>query len=260
MKKNLFYLFLISLAGHLAVLGSYNPIENNRSSPEPEYLEVLPLEPEDLEKISARQIIELPPGPDQEPEQAKYLSERAVRAEKEQMAEPGSPQAEKLSPPISPRSLFETKPTEKKTELIKELKPDLAEVVKFIPKKPGCVDFLDGAVLGEITFASAYKFKYAQFFNQLKRSIAFYWNPIPALYIIPPTSGDLLTRIRFVLNEKGFLVDQEVIRSSGFKAIDRAGLEAIKNATPIFGLPEELLDQNRQLVLVCEFRILLRGH
>jgi len=260
MKKNLFYLFLISLAGHLAVLGSYNPIENNQSSPEPEYLEVLPLEPKDLEKVSARQIIELPPGPDQEPEQAKYLSDRAVRAEKDQMAEPGLPRAGRVSPPIPSQSLFETKSSKEKTELFKDLKPDLAEVVKFIPEKPGCVDFLDGAVLGEITFASAYKFKYAQFFNQLKRSIAFYWNPIPALYIIPPTSGDLLTKIRFVLDEKGFLIDQEVILSSGYKAIDRAGLEAIKNATPVFGLPEELLNENRQLVLVCEFRILLRSH
>jgi len=252
----LIYLFALSLAGHFGVLKFFSAQTSSSAKNKSEFIQVTALDVKDLEKISARQIIELPQGPDEEPEKAKYLSERAVKAEQDQMGRPAKPAFGHSSPLVPNQSIFKKKSKNKDLDLVENLKPDISELVKYIHNdEAGCIDFLEGAVLGEITFASAYKFKYAQFFNQLKRSIAFYWNPLPALMLIPKPTSDLITRIRFTLDERGFLKKQEVIASSGYKAVDRSTLKAIQNATPVFWVPKELLDENNELSLVCEFRI-----
>jgi len=223
-----------------------------------EYIEVVPVELKDLDLNSARQVIELPPGPDQQPEFARYLSERAMKAEKETMAPPGKPIAGHSSAPVSSQNLFQKPKSQEQgeIELAEKLKPEPMGSSNLFEDKPGSIDFLEGAASGEVTLANAYKFRYAYFFNQLKRSISFYWNPLPALHLVPDSTGDLITTIRFALDQNGLLQDLEVISSSGFQAIDRAALNAIKSATPVFSVPEDLLDQNQQLVIVCEFRLI----
>ena len=266
-------LFLVSLLGHLWFFRMFAPaVVPEGDEAQPEYLELVPLTPEELTDLSARQVIELPPGPDQRPDTARYLAERAMKVEKEIMAKPGEDFFGHSAPPVSPYDFFQEfspdKPIYQK-QVGEKIKPSIDDVFFYQDyAQPGFdlrahifggIDFLDGAMIGEITLANAYKFKYADFFNQLKRSIAFYWNPGPGLRLIPAPRSDLVSRVRMVLNENGSLADVEVVSSSGFASIDRAGVNAIKSSAPVFNVPKELLDSNQQLVIICEFRIMLRG-
>jgi len=264
-RRNIYLaiLFAVCFLSHLLVLRFYQlgTAMAQTEEPEEKYIEVAPVTPEEMKKLSARQVIELPPGPDSpQPRDAKYLSERAMMVEKETMAPPGRPFAGHSSPPVPSRTLFREKDSQEQGEISfgEKLKPDFVASSDLFNDRPGSVDFLEGALSGEVTLANAFKYQYAYFFNQLKRSIQFYWNPQPALRIIPTPNSDLITNVRFVLNQNGFLQDLEVISSSGFQAIDRAAISAIKNSTPVFSVPQELLDENKQLVINCQFRIMRR--
>jgi len=272
-KLKIVVLFLVSLLGHLWFFRMFAPaVTPEADDAQTEYLELVSLSPEELIDLSARQVIELPPGPDQRPETARYLAERAMKVEKEMMSKPGVGFFGHSAPPVSSYDFFqEVSPDEPiyQKQLREKIKPSIDDVFFYQNySQPGFdlrshifggIDFLEGAIIGEITLANAYKFKYADFFNQLKRSIAFYWNPGPGLRLIPLPKNDLVSRIRMVLNENGSLADVEVVSSSGFASIDRAGVNAIKSSVPVFNVPKELLDSNQQLVIICEFRIMFQG-
>ena len=245
----------------------------------PVKVKVQPIGQKDADQLQAHQVIEVPPGPDQQPDHAKYLAERAMRAEKETMAPPGKSFAGHAASPVSSHDLFQQNASQgqrsdEEKQLVgqspaSKLEVTPVEASDLFSKDPGNgyrgrgsydsgggIDFLGGAAMGDITIANAYKFKYAKFFNDLKRSIAFYWNPGPALHLLPPVSGDLITKVKFVFNSDGSLADLEVLSSSQFQAVDRSAESAIRSAAPVFNIPQDLLDQNQQLPIICEFRIL----
>lgn len=280
--------FALSLLAHILFLRFFEmdklALEPRESAAEqkqqviPVKVEVKALDRKQADRLGANQVIEIPPGPDQVPEHAKYLAERAMRAEKETMAAPGRAFAGRGAPPVSSQNLFQADSSSAGQEARDSNSPALLDRLKLKPEEAaslfsdnpgpgsqgpsahgGGIDFLDGAALGDITMANAFKFKYAGFFNELKRSIAFYWNPEPALYLVPQsrTNSELVTRVRLVIDQAGSLADLEVLSSSQYQAVDRAALSAIRNSTPVFNVPEELLDQKHQLSIVCEFRILM---
>lgn len=286
--------FALSLLAHILFLRFFEldtPALNARELSEAQKQQVIPvkvevkaLDQKEADKLGAHQIIELPPGPDQQPEHAQYLAERAMTAEKETMAAPGRSFAGHGAPPVPSQDLFQpdsssaSQPGGQGREgknspgLLDRLKLKPVEAASLFNNNPGLgpgaqgpsghgggIDFLGGAAVGDITMANAFKFKYAGFFNELKRSIAFYWNPEPALYLVPypRANSELVTKVRFVIDHSGLLADLEVLSSSQYQAVDRAALSAIRNSTPVFNVPEELLDQNHQLSIICEFRILL---
>jgi len=293
-KDILIVFFALSLLAHIVFFKFFkmdstdlnaaelSQIQEHNKKVIPVKIAVEPIAKVAADKLDAHQVIELPPGPDEQPDHAKYLAERAMKAEREVMARPGGNFAGHNSPPVSNQELFQSKPeptdSQNGSEPQNEKGTGMAEKFKLLPKEAaelfsrspesvgngipghgngGGIDFLSGAASGDITFANAYKFKYAGFFNQLKRSISFYWNPQPALYLLPVKSNELITTVRFIYNQDGTLADTEILSSSQYEAVDRAALSAIKNSSPVFNLPQELLDQNHQLALTCEFRILL---
>jgi len=276
-RRTIFILFVLAFLAHLTVLRFYglnsaaaSPIELDRAAEAKQQLiEVTPLTPLELAATGARQVIEVPPGPDEEPlPGAKYLASRSMRSEKETMARPGEPFAGHAGPPVSSQSLFKSGSRGKQVPdgegltMAERIKPGLtgpisaSGLISGARDFSGAKDFLEGAAWGDVTMANTYKFQYAYFFYNLRDSIRFYWNPEPALHLIPQGSDDLVTRVRFVLNQDGLLEGIEILGSSGFSTVDRAAVNAIGNSTPVFKVPEDLLDRNHQLVLVCEFRIL----
>ncbi len=279
-RRTIFILFLIAFFAHLALLRFYGigsatarPIDLDRAAGKrpDQYIEVTPLTPAELAQSSAHQIIEVPPGPDEDPgPDAKYLASRAMRADKETMARPGPSFAGHAGPPVSSQSLFQPGARQKAgpdgegMTMADRLQQGVSGPVSSeglmagTRNFSGAKDFLEGAAYGDVTMASTYKFQYAYFFYQLRDSIRFYWNPDAGLHLVPQGTDDLVTRVRFVLNRDGILAGTEVISSSGFQVVDRAALNAIANATPVFNVPADLLDANGQLSIVCEFRILRR--
>ena len=110
-RRTIFILFLIAFFAHLALLRFYGigsatarPIDLDRAAGKrpDQYIEVTPLTPAELAQSSAHQIIEVPPGPDEDPgPDAKYLASRAMRADKETMARPGPSFAGHAGPPAA---------------------------------------------------------------------------------------------------------------------------------------------------------------
>jgi len=301
--------FALSLLAHLMLFRFFNldtPAPGARELSQiqeqgaaPKKINLTPIDKAQADKLEAHQVIEVPPGPDEQPDHAKYLAERAMKAAQDIMARPAqafaghmaSPSpaaapahspatpAHPASPPVSSSSLFEPNgasgmsslpkpsPDEKGTSAADKLKLKPAEAASLFNNDSGPsvssrgsghgggIDFMAGAATGDITVANTYKFQYAGFYNQLKRSIAFYWNPEPALSLLPVNEAELITKVQFIINQDGTLADMEVLTSSEYQSVDRAALSAIKNSTPVFGLPPELLDQNHQLSILCEFRI-----
>jgi len=296
--------FALSLLAHLMLFRFFNldaPAPSARELSQmqdqaaaPKKINLTPIDKAQADKLEAHQVIEVPPGPDEQPDHAKYLAERAMKAAQDIMARPAqafaghmaspvpSPTpAHPSSPPVSSSSLFDPNsafgmqslpkpsPDEKGMAAADKLKLKPAEAASLFNDNPGSgasgrgpghgggIDFMAGAATGDITVANTYKFQYAGFYNQLKRSIAFYWNPEPALSLLPVNEAELITKVQFIINQDGTLADTEVLESSQYQSVDRAALSAIKNSTPVFGLPPELLDQNQQLSILCEFRILV---
>jgi protein TonB len=50
-------------------------------------------------------------------------------------------------------------------------------------------------------------------------------------------SGDLY--IKFVINRDGHLTDIKLLRTSGYRLLDEAAMNALKNAEPYWPLPED---------------------
>jgi TonB family protein len=305
--------FALSLLAHLMLFRFFNLDAPAASLHElsqlqaqdsaPKKINITPIDKATVDKLEGHQVIEVPPGPDEQPDHAKYLAERAMKAAQDIMARPAQAFAGHAAPPnqtqaqaqtqtqnsarpsstLSSRSLFDpssagSQPlpgqsdkdkSEKGESPADKLKLKPAEAASLFSNSPtmggaghnggGGIDFMAGAAVGDITMANTYKFQHAAWFNQLKRSIAFYWNPEPALSLLPLNDVELITRVRFVINKDGTLADMEVLDSSQYQSVDRAAETAIKNSTPVFGVPEELLDQDHQLSIICEFRIQVGG-
>jgi len=66
---------------------------------------------------------------------------------------------------------------------------------------------------------------------------------IEGIWIYPPEaarlgiSGDLY--INFVIKRDGKLGEVEVVRTSGFRELDKAAVKALKDAEPFWPLPED---------------------
>jgi TonB family protein len=294
--------FALSLLAHLFLFRFFNLdapkidpgqlTQLQKQNAVPVKLNVAPMTQAQADQSDAHQVIEVPPGPDEQPDHAKYLAERAMKAAQDIMAPPAKAFAGRAAPPsyapphssappVSSQSLFdfsggsgmaslpEPAQNEKGAGAADRLKLKPAEAASLFNGASGAgssggsgyggggIDFLAGAASGDITLANTYKFQYAGFFNQLKRSIVFYWNPEPALYLLPVNDAELITKVRFVVNQDGTLADMEVLSSSQYQSVDRAALSAIKNSTPVFGVPSELLDQDHQLGIICDFRLLV---
>lgn len=107
-------------------------------------------------------------------------------------------------------------------------------------------DALEDVEEGEGTFLNSREFKYASFFNRLKRGVSHYWNPVLHLRYRDP-SGNIyghrtrVTVLSVTLAADGSLKDVAVERSSGVDFLDDAALLAFRQAQPFPNPPAGLI-------------------
>ncbi len=117
----------------------------------------------------------------------------------------------------------------------------------------GSVDKLDGVESGEVTALNSKKWKYASFFNRMKRQVAQNWNPAEIYQQRDPEGRVYGTKNRETLLEvflkpNGSLDRVVVLKSSGIDFLDDEAASAFQRAQPFPNPPTGLLDTGSQRI------------
>lgn len=134
--------------------------------------------------------------------------------------------------------------------------PGLPDI--FPSKKTGTTvgsppnDSLQDVDIGDGTFLNSKEFKYAFFFNRLKRSVSQYWAPLPPLQARDPTGAiyggrHRLTVVQVALYANGELKSLRVSRSSGVPFLDAVATRALRDASPFPNPPKGLADADAMI-------------
>jgi TonB family protein len=111
----------------------------------------------------------------------------------------------------------------------------------------GTQDHLPEVEDGDNTALNSRSWKFASFFNRVKRQVAEHWKPAAEYGRRDPTgqiygSGHWVTFLRIVLKPDGALSSVVVTQSSGIEFLDDVAVEAIKLAQPYPNPPPQLVD------------------
>ncbi len=126
---------------------------------------------------------------------------------------------------------------------------DLIPQVGVLAKISGAPsnDALDELEEGEGTFLNSREFKFAGFFNRMKRGVSQHWNPVGEYRRRDPTGniyGQLtrVTVLQVTLNADGKVKELTVTRSSGLDFLDNEAVQAFKRAEPFQNPPKGLVN------------------
>jgi TonB family protein len=128
-----------------------------------------------------------------------------------------------------------------------DLKPSSEFMAKAVGG--GSVDKLDGVESGDMTSLNSKQWKYASFFNRMKRQVAQNWHP-DHVYMRRDPSGkvygtkDRLTVLQVSLHPDGRLADVIVQEKSGISFLDEEAIRAFQLAQPFPNPPKALVDEN----------------
>ncbi len=117
----------------------------------------------------------------------------------------------------------------------------------------GSVDHIEDADEGEFTALNSRKWKYATFFNRMKRQVAQNWHP-DQVYLRRDPNGniygtrDRLTVLRVSLNPNGSVNKIYVAKQSGVDFLDDEAVRAFNEAQPFPNPPGGLVDPKSNLI------------
>jgi len=114
-------------------------------------------------------------------------------------------------------------------------------------------DQLDGVDVGDGTFLNSREFKYASFFNRVKRAVSGHWNPMNGHGALGERTW--ITVVNVTLDAAGNLSDIELARSSGSDTVDREAIAAFRSAGPFPNPPKGLIDPNGLMTFPFGFYI-----
>jgi TonB family protein len=110
-------------------------------------------------------------------------------------------------------------------------------------------DYIRDVPKGEETLLNSKEFRYATFFNRVKRGVSDHWNP-GEIYLRHDPYGnvygvkDRYTVLNVVLDSAGELSDVTVARSSGMGFLDDEAVHAFQLASPFPNPPRGLLEND----------------
>ena len=108
-------------------------------------------------------------------------------------------------------------------------------------------EHVDDVDSGDETALNSKRWKYAAFFNRLKRKIAATWDPVRVWNALPATYRSTLgtatrvTTTKITLDAQGTLVAIAVVQPSGAPELDAEALHSVQTASPFEKPPSELL-------------------
>jgi TonB family protein len=145
------------------------------------------------------------------------------------------------------------------------LQPTQDMLTRAIGKGAGSPDYLHDVDDGESTALNAKKFKYASFFNRVKRAVAEEWHP-DIVYLRHDPSGnvygakDRVTVLRVHLKPDGQLQSATMMQSSGVEFLDDEAIDAFRRAQPFVNPPGQLVDADGLIHFNFGFVFELSGH
>ncbi|MBI5477453.1 MAG: TonB family protein [Deltaproteobacteria bacterium] len=156
---------------------------------------------------------------------------------------PGTPNAGGGGPAVAPGA-----PGSKRPLTLSDLTPSEEALARAIGRG-GSVDAVKDADEGEITALNTRRWKYASFFNRVKRAVADHWHPDRAYRRRDPNGNvygfkDRLTVLRVNLDSKGKLTDLYVDHPSGIDFLDDEAVRAFKEAQPFPNPPRQLVEKD----------------
>jgi TonB family protein len=122
----------------------------------------------------------------------------------------------------------------------------------------GSVDHLDDVDEGDETALSSKRWKFAGFFNRLKRQVSQNWDPA-SVYQRRDPSGRVygtrtrITQVRVSLDPSGNLESIYVVKGSGVDFLDEEAIRAFRAAQPFPNPPAGLLGGDKMITFVFGF-------
>jgi TonB family protein len=113
----------------------------------------------------------------------------------------------------------------------------------------GTQDALKDVDDGEETALNSKKWRFASFFNRVKRQVAEHWHPEEAYRRRDPTGAvygrqNRYTELRIQLKPDGRLANVALAQPSGLEFLDDEAIEAFKEAQPFPNPPRQLVEAN----------------
>jgi len=125
-------------------------------------------------------------------------------------------------------------------------------------------DYLKDVEEGEGTFLNSRQFKFASFFNRMRRGVDAEWRPLDEYRRRDPSGNIYGYRSRYTelnvhLNADGTLRNVEVARSCGVDFLDSAAVNAFQRAQPFPNPPKGLINASGEIAFQFGFHIEFNG-
>lgn len=229
-----------------------------------------PERPEDLNPRG--QVVDVAPGNEQRPRDAKYLAESNNRVEQETRAKEQTnkysvarpknapkPEAKvaakgepEVTPPTSGVSLAESYFGRQQASALAPSLSPAGEAGEVVAERQGGEesegggapnDALNDVAVGDGTFLNTREWKFAAFFNRVKQAVSAKWDPNSRLRAQRNAMGyrDRLTVLHVALRPDGTLADVFVAQSCGLDALDVEAMNAFTKAQPFPNPPAALV-------------------
>jgi len=113
-------------------------------------------------------------------------------------------------------------------------------------------DHVEDVPKGEETLLNSREFKYATFFNRVKRGVSEHWRPGEVYLRHDPYGNvygvkDRYTLVHVELDSRGQLDDISVVRSSGIDFLDDEAIHAFQGASPFPNPPQGLVEPDGKI-------------
>lgn len=237
-------LLLVSLALHLLILFIFSKI-NIFSAPkivQPESSQI-PIQIQvQNEYIADSKVVDIVNERDKVKDNvvSKYLSDANRRTNREQQAKTQS------MPTLSQLNRL---PDKFVSEDLSQFS-DLSEIKPATPSTPfNPSNYLPEISVGDLTQLNTQNYAYASFFIRMKRQMENIWQPRPILLRYGLDREFYMTQVYLQLDEKGYLMELTLVKSSGNSALDREALRTVKSAAPYLNPPPQLLDETGMITI-----------
>ncbi len=125
-------------------------------------------------------------------------------------------------------------------------------------------DHIEDVTKGESTLLNSREFKYATFFNRVKRSVSQHWSPrVGEEYRRRDPYGNIYgvrdrrTLLDIWLDGQGELVDVEVAKSSGVQFFDDVAIQSFRDASPFPNPPAGLVEPDGRIYFQFGFYFMI---
>jgi TonB family protein len=122
-------------------------------------------------------------------------------------------------------------------------------------------DYLKDVDQGLETLLNAREFKYYTYYNRIRKQLSQHWEPRVRTKLSQlfkqgrylASSTDRITKLIVVLDQKGNLVNVQMIKDSGVSDLDEAAIEAFQSAAPFPNPPQGIVDPDGTVKIRWDF-------